>query len=295
MQRFTTHAHALFAMARPSQIVSVWAVALTGTFIADAYGHAYLLDRVLWGLLALTLVSASIHYANEYSDYETDLLSERTSYSGGSGAVGLIPRAHTLVAAWVSVSAGFLLALLLLLSGIFSPVTVVILAVGAFFGWMYSLPPLRLSWGGWGELDNALLGGVLLIVYGYSLLSATVPIEIVLLSIPFAALDFANLLATTYADREADIQTGKRTLATRLSDSQLRALHGFALVICTGGLLLLLGHLIPPEVGLLMLPVIPLMGWAWLRYTRTREPHASVHAMVGMLAAQGLGWLWVAL
>ena len=43
-----------------------------------------------------------------------------------------------------------------------NPIAVHVLSLGAFFGWMYSVRPFALAWHGWGEVDNAALGGVLL-------------------------------------------------------------------------------------------------------------------------------------
>jgi hypothetical protein len=72
----------------------------------------------------------------------------------------------------------------------------VILALGTLFGWMYSLKPLALGWRGLGELDNAVLGGLLLPFYGYVVQAGTVDVGVILALLPFGASAFVNLLAT---------------------------------------------------------------------------------------------------
>ena len=290
------YTRALFAMSRPAQIVSVWVVALTGVFIAQANGYTTTTAHALYAFAVLTLVSMSIHYANEYADYETDQITVPTPYSGGSGAVGLIRRSHTLLAAWVTLTLGLGAASVGLTFGLMNLATILILLVGAFFGWMYSLPPLQLGWRGWGELDNALLGGLLLPLFGYASVSNSISPTVMLISIPFVALDFTNLLATTYADRKADAQVGKYTLATKFSSEQLRLLYSAICLIFVGSFTVLawVGQ-IPAEVSIFYLPVMPMVAWAWLRYTRTDAPHASVNAMVALMLAQAIGWGLLAL
>jgi len=92
--------------------------------------------------------------------------------------------------------------------GLLTPVPLVVLFAGAFLGWMYSLPPLALAWRGWGELDNALLGGVALPLYAYLVQSGELDRWVILIFIPFSMLVFINLLATTWTDRDADRSVG---------------------------------------------------------------------------------------
>ncbi|RMG86205.1 MAG: prenyltransferase, partial [Chloroflexi bacterium] len=69
---------ALWAMMRPLIMLSVILVFVAGLVIALANGAPFTLSRVMWGGVGLLLVVASIHYVNEYADYETDALTQRT-------------------------------------------------------------------------------------------------------------------------------------------------------------------------------------------------------------------------
>jgi 1,4-dihydroxy-2-naphthoate polyprenyltransferase len=284
-------------MARPLIMLSVIQVYVAGTLIAHARGYALDVAAFGWGLAALLLIAVSIHYTNEYADHETDALTRKTPFSGGSGVLprGLVPPRVALHAAWVTLILGFFVALIAVAAGALPLSTLPVLIIGAVGGWMYSLPPLKLAWHGWGELDNALLGGTALMVYGFTVQAGHIDADIIAACMPFTGLAFLNLLATTWADRHADAQVGKYTLATRWPTQRLRRLYGGVAVCSLGLLLVLYDHVLPPEVAVASLLVLPFTVWGYLRYTRTDAPHASVYAMIVMLAAQVSAWFWVGL
>jgi 1,4-dihydroxy-2-naphthoate octaprenyltransferase len=206
---------ACYKMSRPSQLLLIAGVFIFGNIVAMATGSSFNFYAFLLGLLAVIPASASVHYANEYADYETDRLTERTAYSGGSGALKAtgLPRRLALICAWAALAIGVVVVLVGWGAGLLNEAALAILALGTFFGWMYSLPPLALAWRGWGELLNASLGGVLLPIYGYSVQTGQVDAVILFASLPFGMLAFLNLLATTWPDREVDAAVGKGTLA----------------------------------------------------------------------------------
>ena len=74
-------------MSRPDQLALVTLVYGMGSAIALADGHSVDPTATGVGLLALPLVSASVHHASEYADYFADYLAVRTPFSGGSGAL----------------------------------------------------------------------------------------------------------------------------------------------------------------------------------------------------------------
>jgi 1,4-dihydroxy-2-naphthoate octaprenyltransferase len=81
------------------------------------------LPTFTFDLVVVLPVSASIHHADEYADYETDSLTRRTPFSGGSGALpesGLTP-GIALKAAWFALLVGVVLGLLGMYLGLLSP------------------------------------------------------------------------------------------------------------------------------------------------------------------------------
>ena len=78
---------ALWRMSRPAQLALIALVYALGVAMALGRGATAEAGAVALGLAALLPVAASVHYANEYADVETDALADRTPFSGGSGAL----------------------------------------------------------------------------------------------------------------------------------------------------------------------------------------------------------------
>ena len=284
---------ALWASSRPLQLLAVLGVAYTGMIIAYVRADTFSLSGLIGASLALVGVALSIHHANEYADIETDRLTERTKFSGGSGALVNVPQARQYLPYAMTTEA-----LLGITCGVIAglpTVALVILLIGTIGGWMYSLPPLQLAWRGWGELTNALLGGTLLMSFGYSVQTGTIDTFIVVVSVPFTLLNFNNLLATQYADKDADVQVGKYSLATRYDLGWLSALYIMGLLVSSGLWIYLTNRLLPWQLLMFFVPVVGLGILGARDYYRGRAPHFSVYAMVTMLVGQLVGWGMVAI
>jgi len=283
-------------MSRPPQLLLIAGVYALGATVAVADGAGVDPVALFGGLVAILILAASVHYANEYADHETDRLTDPTPFSGGSQALvegGLSPRV-ALRAGAGTLLAGAVLAAVCLYQGHLAGAAAALLATIVAVGWQYSVGPLRLAWRGWGELANAALGGLALPVYGYAILAGTVTPRAVLSFVPFFAVVFCNLLATTWPDREADAAVGKATLATRFSPRLLRGLYAVAALVAVGSLAwLATAAVVPAVVAATSLVAVPLLGWGYLRYTRRRSPFPTVAAMVALAAAQFVGWALV--
>ncbi|MFQ3294404.1 MAG: 1,4-dihydroxy-2-naphthoate octaprenyltransferase [Halobacteriales archaeon] len=283
--------YACWKMSRPSQLALIAVVYTLGTVIAVARGSALNLFDVTAGFAVLLPVAASIHYANEYADYETDALTRRTPFSGGSGGLqetGL-PARLALRAAGVSLGVGLGAAAICLHYGVTVP-PLLILGGIAVVGWLYSLPPLALVWRGFGEPTNAVLGGLALPLYGYAVQADRVAMVPMLACLPFTILVFINLLETHWPDRCADAKVGKSTLPTRWSRTRLRWTYGLGIGAYLLTLGLLWGRVLPRPVALASLVVLPLLGWGAFRYTRRELPLPAVLAMVLLAIVQVLAW-----
>lgn len=84
----------LWTLARPLVLVSNILAWLLGVSIAFGTSVPIELTPLGLGFSAMMLVSVSVHYVNEYADYQTDAFTTRTLYSGGSGILpgGGVPR-----------------------------------------------------------------------------------------------------------------------------------------------------------------------------------------------------------
>ena len=282
-----------FRMARPSQILLIALVFSWGILMALVRGTSWSSLSYLIGLGAAILISVSIHFVNEYADYETDKLTVRTLYSGGSGALqdSGLNKNLAFRGAIPPVILGFTIAVLGLISGHLSRQALYLLGLATLFGWGYSLKPMKLAWRGWGELDNALLGAWLLPIYGYAVINQRVDTFIMAAAAPFAMLAFVNLLATHWADRDADQSVGKFTLVTKLSIPQLRFLY---LLTTLGAYTCVYWYSqYPPLVKLSSLIVVPVSVWGFVTFTKQHNPAPSVFAMIAFLLVQIVSWVYL--
>lgn len=289
--------YVVFRTSRPSQLLLIAGVYLLGAVAAAGHGATLDAMALLVGALPLLLLSASVHYANEFADVETDALTDRTPFSGGSGALSEtgLSRRVSLAAGLVSFVGGVLAAGSLWTTGWLSDSGVVVLGVATAVGWQYSVGPLKLAWRGLGEVTNAALGGLALPVYGAAVLDGPLS-TVTLASVPFFLVVLLNLFATQWPDREADAAVGKRTLAVRLPPAWLRLAYVSIAVVAMFSVVVL--HwavtpvVLPRAVVVASLLVAPLLVWGAWGYTRRHVPLPTVTAMVGLAAVQFLGWVW---
>jgi 1,4-dihydroxy-2-naphthoate octaprenyltransferase len=285
----------LWAASRPSQLLLIAGVYALGAKIAAANGSTLSASTLAPGLAALLPVAVSVHYANEYADYETDALTDRTPFSGGSGALpGTdIDRRLVLRAAVGALALGSTLAVAFALAGRLPPAALALLAGIAVFGWQYSVGPLKLAWRGWGELDNAALGGLALPVYGAAVVDGPLA-RVALASIPFFLVVLLNLFATQWPDRDADGAVGKNTLAVQWPRRRLRRAYTAIAVGAAISVVALQPTVLPRPVALASAAAAPLVVVGALGYTKRRIPWPTVSAMVVLAVAQFLAWCWVA-
>jgi 1,4-dihydroxy-2-naphthoate octaprenyltransferase len=285
-----TAAWAVWKMARPSQLLLVALVYALGASVAWTATGRLPLDHHARGLAAMLAVAASVHYANEFADADTDRLTDRTPFSGGSGALPRtgLPRTVALAAGLAAlVLAGALVATV---GRSLPPLALAGLGAVAVLGWQYSLPPLAFAWRGLGEVVNALLGGVLLPLYAVAVAAGRVWTGAVVAVLPFALAVFLNLLDTQWPDRRADGAVGKASLAVLWSPARLRATYAAGIVGFAAATLLLAASAPLPVTGVTV-AALPASLVAWSRYTVSRSPLPSVATMVALAVAQTGAWV----
>ena len=287
---------ALWLATRPSQLALIGVVYTLGVGMATVLGSSTVPWRPVGvGAAILLPVALSVHYANEYADAETDRRTERTPFSGGSGALERTGVARSLLAraSGVALAVGVTGGAVAWWVGVVSTTAVAFLVAIAVAGLAYSLPPVALVRLGVGEVTNALLGGTLLPLYGVAVVSS-VTVTTVLAVVPFTLLVGCNLLATHWPDRDADAAVGKRTLAVRWSRGRLRTAYwalATAAVVTTTALV----GTVPTAVVAAQTLALPPLLWGGVVLTRQRSPFPAVSAMVVHAGASTLAWWWLAL
>lgn len=190
---------------------------LLGMLAARAAGAAW--SWTVFAAVALfgQLLQLYIVYANDYADVESDRLNRTfTPFSGGSRVIveGLLTRRAMGVAAVAAA------ALTLAAAGAAAwawdrPLLWGLGAAGLVLLWMYSYPPLRLSYTGGGELLQALGTAYVLPLFGFYALTGDCAFPWVL-SFMLTGSHLACAVATALPDRDSDALSGKHTLAVRL-------------------------------------------------------------------------------
>lgn len=283
---------ALVRMSRPAQLSMICLVYGLGVLLALARGASGAVGPILLGFVALLPTSLSVHYINEYADFETDALTDGTPFSGGSGALQNSQLSRSF-ARDATVVTGLLVPVVLLLGaavGVFLSTTALVLLAGILLlGWGYSVGP-AFAWNGLGEVDNALVGGVLLPLYGAAATAGSVSMTAVLAVLPFGVVLFCNLLATHWPDREADAAVGKQTLATRWPRRRLKAAYGAAFALYVALVAVFWGGPLPFPVAVASAMVIPHFLWAFVEYTRRTSPAPTVGAMASLATLQTIAW-----
>jgi 1,4-dihydroxy-2-naphthoate octaprenyltransferase len=160
-------------------------------------------------------------------------------------------------------------------------------------GLAYPLPPFALIRRGIGEIANAVLGGLLLPMYGFAVVAT--PTALAWLSVlPFTLLVGCNLLATHWPDVDADRAVGKRTLVVRWSPSRIRGVYGVLVVTSTAlAAVLWRSGVYPDPVAIAHAAPLPFLLWGGAVLTRQRSPFPSVLAMVLLAVMSTASWWWV--
>jgi len=282
----------LIKMGRPFVLVAGIIAYLVG--LSMAYYELKTLDvtKAIVGLIVLTTGTLMGHYADEYADVDTDKLTRRTLYSGGSGVLpsGIVP------VNWAVYSAIFflLVTLVIVFFSIFNkilPSTIIWIVLPALFGgWIYSMPPFSLERKGLGELDNAILGGFFMTLIGYTAQTGMITINSLLSLIPIFLAVFVNLLGVHWSDRIADESVGKLTLVVKLGN-KTRFLFYFLVFLTYFSTVLVMEEIIPFVVGASILITIPFGIYCSYNFTKTKSPMLSSVFMAVVMFAMIIGYM----
>ena len=210
---------------------SVGALVATRTAAAAAGPIALPWDRAAYwvGYAFLFCVEAATVLANEWFDRASDRLNANHGpFNGGSrvlvdariGAaawrrgIGLALLGALACAVWlVGRRAG--------LAAVPEGAVPVALAALAALGLGYTVPPLRLCWRGWGEIDVALTHGAGVVLAGHLLQGGAWNDPLPwLVSLPIGLAVLPAIVLSGVPDAAADRAAGKRTLAVRLGTAR---------------------------------------------------------------------------
>ncbi|MEX1071775.1 MAG: prenyltransferase [Anaerolineales bacterium] len=264
----------------------------------------YLGFQLNWSVIALgqvwvTAMQLSTHYLNEYFDYPSDAANRnRTPFTGGSGVLGkgegqLRPEI-ALYAATFTLTAVALATYGLSRQGAINSYVLTIMVLGFLGAFFYSVPPLRLTSTGYGELTTALLIANLVPAFGFVLQTGELHRLLAMSTFPLTLLTLASTLALEFPDYASDIKAEKRTLFVRLGwQNAIRVHHvlvlsAYLLFGVAMSLGLPLAIAVPP---LLTLPLALLQIWYMNRIAIGLKPNWTALTLNGLVFTAACAYL----
>jgi 1,4-dihydroxy-2-naphthoate octaprenyltransferase len=257
----------LVRLSRPPLLVIAALLYFMGAGVARYLGFD--IDwGVYWlGQAWLVLVQYSIHALNEYFETPAELHSTGKSLFIGSTRVlelGNLPRATAL---WVSVASAMaagLLTVLIILASEDSRILVVMLIL-MLVGLIYSVPPVRLSGSGYGELVLSIFLTALVPVFSFVLQDGEFHRIMIMVTFPLVFLFLSLLLIVEFPEYASDLKYEKPSLLLRLGWQRGISAHNWLVV--GGFLLLVLAAIIglPLRIALPVATVMPVgLTQIWL-------------------------------
>ncbi|HEU5015801.1 MAG TPA: 1,4-dihydroxy-2-naphthoate octaprenyltransferase [Roseiflexaceae bacterium] len=208
-----SHWYKWFITFRPWSYTAAVVPVLLGSAIAVYNGvfHGGLFLLTLIGSVAL---QAGTNLVNDYYDDKKGLDQERVHGPGGFIQKGEIPARSVLMVGVACFVLGAAIGLYLVsVAGLF------ILWLGVFsvaVGFLYTAGPVALAYIGMGEITVFVFMGPVIVIGSYYVQARSVPLPVVLASLPVGFLVAAILHANNLRDLDFDRQFNKRTLATVL-------------------------------------------------------------------------------
>jgi 1,4-dihydroxy-2-naphthoate octaprenyltransferase len=182
-----------------------------GSLFALVLGYDFNLVIFLWGFFIIFLIYASAAYINDYYDFEADKHNRQFGFSGGSGVLQkfLQLKKITKVLAFVFIILTLFLTTLLSLLTYIPIWSIGFIAIGSFFSWFYSAPPIRLSYRGISEIPH-FLAGLMNAAWGYILITGTIDLHLIIFALPLSFHLLNVILIFEIPDLEADKKGGKK-------------------------------------------------------------------------------------
>lgn len=188
-----------------------------GALLALVLKAPFDLGKLILGMvIALSAVLAS-QYSNEYYDQEVDKCELSSTFSGGSGILINHPE---LGEYFKKIALGLIL-ISLFLTVIFiliyqASLLLFVIAVGGnLLGWIYTAPPVRLAYRGWGEVAFGVGDGFLIPAFGFVVFMNSLDVIFLIFVVPIILYIFATSVNKEIPDMEADEIGCKNTMIVR--------------------------------------------------------------------------------
>ncbi len=237
---------------------------LLGAVIAWSQGKAIDWVVLLLSSVAVICIMLMTFLINEYYDYETDVANKDFhKLSGGSRVLpmGLIPRHHSIVAAYAFLAISVVIGLILNFYFKTGPLSIPLGALAIFIGYFYTAKPFKWSYHGLGEIAIWFTCGWLATITGYYLQTGHLDTVATLASLPGAFSVFLVILINEIPDINSDRLSGKNNLAVRLGKERAGVLYIVLLVLCLVNIIVIVFFGVPMMSAYLAIILVPFIVW----------------------------------
>jgi 1,4-dihydroxy-2-naphthoate polyprenyltransferase len=264
--------HGFWQLADPKIWIASTIPMAAGGAMAYAEQGAFSWFWFLAGVGAIYMIEIGKNAFNEYVDYLSgvDLFvapDKRTPFSGGKKTIvdGKLKLKETVLIGLATMGAGGLIGLFVVYYREFHILWFGL--AGFFFSLFYSLPPLKFSYRGLGELSVGLTFGPLITCGTYLVQAHTVSPAVVLASLPLGFLIANVLWINQYPDYEADLKGGKLNWVVRLGKE--KGVKVYALLFAAAFMLIIVNALVSRNFFLL-LPLLDVpLAWRAIKVARS--------------------------
>lgn len=215
--------------------------------VALAYSE-YKGFNIYWFILSLAgvyLIETGKNAVNEYVDYKSGVdrfvtEDKRTPFSGGKKTIvdGVLELNHTKNIGIATMAAAGIIGLYITLAR--EPKVFWIGAAGFLISIIYSLPPIKLAYRGFGELAVGFVYGPLLMSGSYLVQTHTLSLVTALASLPVGFLIANVLVINEFPDYEADLKGYKRNLVVRLGKKNSVTVYALLYILAYTGVMALM-------------------------------------------------------
>lgn len=238
---------AWYSAARPRTLTATYVPLGLAAVIALQQGTFHLLPFIL-ALIGALFLQIGSNLVNEYFDYRRGADELKVAGQGMTIKNRVLTPREVLIGAALSVVAGALIGLFLLVQT--GPTLLWIGLIGVLVVILYTAGPFPLAYNGLGEVAVFFCFGPLMVLGAYYVMALQLDWLPVIASLPIAFTVTAILHANNIRDMDADRAVNKRTLAVRLGLRAARAEY----VLLMGGAYVLLVILV--LVGVMPFPVL---------------------------------------
>lgn len=221
-------------LADPKIWVASFIPATVGFVLAVVSGGTIEAMDILWIFLAyvaLALIETGKNGVNEYFDFiygaDPGVDEEHiTPFSGGKKTVtsGLLTLKQVIIITVFCFAGAGAIGLAIVLFK--RPELIYIGALGVIISIIYTLPPFKLCYRGFGELAVGFTFGPLVVTGAYQLITGTIDALPILFSLPFGLIIANVLIINEFPDYEADKAASKKNLVVRLGKKRATYLYG---------------------------------------------------------------------